>query len=272
MDKELIEKKLENFQLREAGLVKEKLLAETLKQVEEDRARIAGLEKLRDDLTGLIVHDLKNPLSGIVTANELMLGGLLGPLTADQKKYLEMEKTGARKLLNLIMDLLETRKIEEDKMTLSKTSFAAGELVKDLAWLELLAGQEQKTLTLSVPAGLTLSADRNLLVRVLENLAGTAIKHTPAGGKIELRISKSENEVLFEVIDTGEGIPAEYLGKLFNRFFKVETQNLKTKIDTGLGLYFCKLAVEAHGGRIGVESEPGRGSRFYFYLPGANAR
>ncbi len=269
MEKELTEKTLENFQLRQMERTHELLLAETLQQVERDRARIAALEKLRDDLTGLIVHDLKNPLAGIVSANELMLGGLLGPLTADQKKYLEMEKTGARKLLNLIMDLLETRKMEENKMTLNRSSFTLGDLAKEFSWLELLAAQEKKTFSLTLDRELTFSADRNLLVRVIENLVGNAIKHTPAGGKIELRISRAGKEILFEVIDTGEGIPAEYLDKLFNRFFKVETQNLKTRIDTGLGLYFCKLAVEAHGGRIGVDSAVGRGSRFFFFLPGS---
>jgi len=269
MDKELAEKKFENFQLKQMEKIHERLLAETLKQVESDRARIAALENLREDLTNLIVHDLKNPLTGIVTANELMLEGLLGPLTDDQKKYLELAKTGAKKLLNLIMDLLETRKMEENKLTLSPSNFSLAELAKELAWLELLASQEKKTFVMTFDRGLALSADRNLLVRVIENLVGNAIKHTPAGGKIELRVSKHEKEILFEVIDTGEGIPAEYLDKLFNRFFKVETQNLKTKIDTGLGLYFCKMAVEAHGGRIGVESSPGRGSRFYFSIPGS---
>jgi signal transduction histidine kinase len=268
MDKELAEKSLENFQLRQADRVKEQLLAETLKQVEKDRASIASLEKLRDDLTNLIVHDLKNPLAGIVSTNEMLLDGLLGPLTDEQKKYLGYSKVGAKKLLNLIMDLLETRKMEENKMALSKSLFSLDELAKELGWLELLARQEKKSLERHIAKGLMISADQNLLVRVIENLVSNAIKHTPAGGKIELNIKKEGKDILCEVIDTGEGIPAEYLGKLFNRFFKVETQKLKTRIDTGLGLYFCKMAVEAHGGRIGVESTVGKGSRFYFYLPG----
>lgn len=268
MDNQLAEKNLENFELRQAERVKGQLLAETLKQVEKDRASIANLEKLRDDLTSLVVHDLKNPLTGIVTTNEMLIAGLLGPLTDEQKKYIELSRTSAKKLLNLIMDLLETRKMEENKMTLVRSSFNLADLNKELAWLELLAGQEKKSFVLRIDKGLTISADRDLLVRVIENLVSNAIKHTPAGGKVELRITNYDSrEILFEVLDTGEGIPQEYLDKLFNRFFKVETQNLKTKIDTGLGLYFCKMAVEAHGGRIGVESEVGKGSRFFFNLP-----
>jgi signal transduction histidine kinase len=268
MDNQLAEKNLENWQLRQAGRVKEQLLSETLKQVEKDRASISNLEKLRDDLTNLIVHDLKNPLTGIVSTNEMLLAGLLGPLTDEQKKYLDYSRVGAKKLLNLIMDLLETRKLEENKMTLNRTSFRLDDLTKELGWLGLLAEQEKKSLAMQI-AGVTINADRNLLTRVIENLVSNAIKHTSAGGKITLLVTRySPQEVLFEVTDNGEGIPPEYLDKLFNRFFKVETQNLKTKIDTGLGLYFCKMAVEAHGGRIGVESTVGKGSRFYFYLPG----
>ncbi|MFA6169390.1 MAG: HAMP domain-containing sensor histidine kinase [Candidatus Margulisiibacteriota bacterium] len=269
MDKELIERNLENFQLKHLARTKESLLSQTMAQIEKNRERIVNLEKLRDDLTNLIVHDLKNPLTGIVSSTELMLAGLLGPLTGDQKKSLELSRTGSKQLLNLIMDLLETRKMEEDKMTLNRSSFKLDELAQELAWLELLADQGKKSFTLQIDKGLAISADRRLLVRVIENLVSNAVKHTPAGGRIALRITHDtlHNEILFEASDTGEGIPQEYLNKLFNRFFKVETQNLKTKIDTGLGLYFCKMAVEAHGGKIGVESAVGKGSKFYFTLP-----
>ncbi|HVN67662.1 MAG TPA: ATP-binding protein [Candidatus Sulfotelmatobacter sp.] len=237
-------------------------------KVAEDITKVVDLEKLRDDLTDLIVHDLKNPLTGIVTSTELLLAGPLGPLTDDQKKYLELSRIGAKKLLNLIMDLLQTRKLEENKMPLLREQFKLDDLAKELSWLELLARQEKKTFAQQIDKGLTISADRGLLIRVIENLAGNAIKHTPAGGQVTLRITHDAlRGTLFEVTDTGEGIPAEYLDKLFNRFFKVETQGLKTRLDTGLGLYFCKMAVEAHGGRIGVESTVGKGSRFYFTLP-----
>ena len=237
-------------------------------KVAEDITTQIELENLRDDLTNLIVHDLKNPLSGIMLFNELLLSGQAGPLTGDQKKYLELSLTGTRKLMNLIMDLLETKKIEENKLYLQRSEFSAAELLHDLGWMEMLAHQEQKTLALEADQNLKINADRKLLVRVIENLVGNAVKHIPAGGQITLNVRRTGNEVLFEVSDNGEGIPPEYLDKLFNRFFKVETQGLKTKLDTGLGLYFCKLAVEAHGGRIGVESKVGLGSRFYFTLPG----
>ena len=112
-----------------------------------------------------------------------------------------------------------------------------------------------------------MNGDQSLLTRVIENLVGNALKHTPTGGKVTLRASRQGGRSLFEVIDNGEGIPAEFLPRIFDKFFKVESSTLKSKIDTGLGLTFCKMAVEAHGGEIKAESTVGRGSRFFFYLP-----
>ncbi len=267
MDKQLSECNLEIFQLKQGYEVKEALLAQTLTLVEDKRAKIAALEKLRDDLTNLIVHDLKNPLTGIVAANELFLTGMLGPLGAEQKKYLELSKISSKKLMNMIMDLLDVGKMEENKLELQKTAFPAEELVKDISWVGYSAQKEEKQVDLRAEKGLIVNADRNLIVRVLENLLTNALKHTPRGGKITLNISRKNNQALFEVVDNGEGIPNEYLGRVFDKFFKVESQTLNTKIDTGLGLTFCKMAVEAHGGKIGVESEVGKGSRFFFSLP-----
>ena len=267
MDKELTEAKLENFQLKQSSRTSAALLSQVIGQIEADRKKILELEKLRDDLTRMIVHDLKNPLAGIVSANELFAAGLLGPLTAEQKKYVELSMVSSKKLLNLILDLLDTRKIEANKLALNKTGFSAAELLKNLAWLEILGKQGKKTIKMLAAEDLKISADQNLITRVLENLLTNAIKHTPSGGQITLSIKRQNNKILFEVIDTGEGIPKEFLGRLFEQFFKVESQTLKTNIDTGLGLAFCKMAVEAHGGKIGVESEAGKGSRFYFFLP-----
>lgn len=239
----------------------------------ESNNHLLKLERFQGDLTQLLVHDLKNPLSGIVSTSEMFVRGMLGSLTEEQKKYLNDIEVSSLKLSNLIQDLLDIGKMEEDRLDLKKSSFSAADLFKDLVWICNNARLEEKNVDLCAQkdtrsyADLNIHADRALITRVLENLLTNAIKHISRGGNVTLRIARQNNEILFEIIDTGEGIPKEYLDKLFNRFFKVETQNLKTRIDTGLGLYFCKLAVEAHGGRIGVESEVGKGSRFYFFLP-----
>jgi PAS domain S-box-containing protein len=236
-------------------------------KVAEDITERVKLEKLRDDLTNMIVHDLKNPLTGISSTVELFLAGMIGQLTEEQRKFIGNIQVSSKKLLNLIMDLLQVSKMEESALPLQKSAFPAGSLRPNFNWLDLGAQRENKQLELDLPADLNVTADQNILTRVIENLVGNALKHTPAGGKVTLKASRQGNRDLFEVIDNGEGIPAEFLPRIFDKFFKVESSTLKSKIDTGLGLTFCKLAVEAHGGEIGVESTVGQGSRFYFYLP-----
>ena len=111
------------------------------------------------------------------------------------------------------------------------------------------------------------SADRDRIARVLVNLLGNAIRHTAPGGKIKVDARHSNGEITVCVSDTGEGIPSEFHAKIFDKFAQVESHRHRRSYSTGLGLTFCKLAIEAHGGRIWVESEPEKGSKFTFTLP-----
>jgi len=111
------------------------------------------------------------------------------------------------------------------------------------------------------------SCDANLITRVIANLLGNAIKFTPSGNRVSISIERTANAVKLRVVDTGRGIPREYYERIFEKFGQLETQKQRDVSSTGLGLTFCKLAVEAHGGEIGVESEVGRGSSFWFALP-----
>jgi signal transduction histidine kinase len=226
-----------------------------------------NLEKLRDDLTHMIVHDLKNPLTGITASVALFLGGTLGALTAEQTKFLTTIQISSKKLTNLIMDILDVRKMEENKIDLKIVTFPVEDLVKNVGWVNDSAARDNKKVAIITEKDLLIKGDANILTRVVENLLSNAIKHTPAGGEIKLTVKKNNHDLLVEVTDTGEGIPKKYLDHVFERFFKVEDQTMKTSLDTGLGLTFCKMAIEAHGGKIGVESEVGQGSRFYFNLP-----
>jgi two-component system, NtrC family, sensor histidine kinase KinB len=226
-----------------------------------------NLEKLRDDLTHMIVHDLKNPLTGITASVDLFLSGTLGTLSEDQTKFLKTIQISSKKLTNLIMDILDVRKLEENKIDLKIVTFPVEDLVRNVDWVNDSAKKDNKKVEINTEKDLLVKGDANILTRVVENLLSNAIKHTPASGEIKLNIKKSNHDILVEVVDTGEGIPAKYLDHVFERFFKVEDQTMKTKLDTGLGLTFCKMAIEAHGGKIGVESAVGKGSRFYFTLP-----
>ncbi|MFH1386189.1 MAG: PAS domain-containing sensor histidine kinase [bacterium] len=235
------------------------MISDVTKQVE--------IEKLHDDLIHMIVHDLKNPLSAISGTADLFLSGTACQFDEKQKNLVENIDFAAKKMTNLVMDLLQVKQTEENKLVLNKTTFPATELLQNISWLKQYSEKQERRLKAEIPADLMITADKNLVGRILENLLSNAIKHTPANGEINLRIKKDGERINFEVQDAGEGIPKEYLDRIFNKFFKVEGQIQSTKIDTGLGLTFCKMAVEAHGGEIGVASEPGKGSRFYFYLP-----
>ncbi|MFH2033506.1 MAG: PAS domain-containing sensor histidine kinase [Candidatus Margulisiibacteriota bacterium] len=226
-----------------------------------------NLENLREDLRHMIVHDLKNPLVGITNTAELFLDNLLGPITDKQRENLQSMLGSSKKLSNLIMDILQVKSIEEQKMKINKREFQAEEMLKNLAWLNNLALGKKTRFETQCQPGLTINGDPDIITRVIENLASNAIKHTPREGSVALNIREEKDSFLFEVVDTGEGIPREYQDKIFDKFFKVKDQTLKTQMDTGLGLTFCKLAVEAMGCTIGLDSEVGKGSRFYFTLP-----
>lgn len=264
MEKELIERDLEILKFKQAEKVKTSLLTETLKEIESGRKKIVELEKFREDLNGMLVHDLKNPLSGIVSTVELLLSGTLGPINDEQKKYIEYSKISASRILSLINAVLDLKKGEEGKFVLNKSRFPVTDLLNLLSWINNYARMEEKELIFKIDKSLFLFGDKEMICRILENLLTNAIKHTPPKGKITLNIRPSGEETIFEVTDTGEGIPQKYLGRVFEKFFKVESQHFKTKIDTGLGLTFCKMAVEAHGGKIWAESEAGKGAVFKF--------
>ena len=267
---ETILENISTLKQREEDLVKAKneleiRVNERTAEITRANEELRKLEQLREQLSQMIVHDLKNPLTGILSSVEL--AGALGPISDKQKELMETAKANVKKLSNMIMDILDLGKMAENKLVLNKTTFTAEELVINLTWIENLTKKENKQLTFQTEKGLNLKADRNLIIRVLENLLTNAIKHTPSGGKINLNIKRDKNQILFEVVDSGEGIAKEYLGRIFDRFFKIENQQLKSSIDTGLGLTLCKMAVEAHQGKIGVESQVGKGSRFFFTLP-----
>ncbi|OGC04841.1 hypothetical protein A2276_02620 [candidate division WOR-1 bacterium RIFOXYA12_FULL_43_27] len=226
------------------------------------------LENLRDDLVHMAVHDLKTPLANIIGTSELLLDEK-SPLPPEEKKSLtENILTSSKKLINLIMDLIQVNNIDAAGLFLDKKPFALNEIIPGLSWLSTSAAKNKIRLTINIPPELTLEADRDILVRIIENLVSNSIKHTQkAVGKIAVSAEAKNGQVLFEVKDNGDGIPKEYQDKIFNKFFKSAEQAGRTKLDTGLGLAFCKLAIEAHGGKINVESDEGKGSKFYFTIP-----
>jgi signal transduction histidine kinase len=238
-------------------------------ELQESYRRLQELEKLRDDLTNMIVHDLRTPLTSVIAGMQSL--ELVGVLDGDQREMVDIAINGGETLLSMINDLLDVEKMESGSMHLDYTRLDAAELVGSaVGQVASLAQSKNLTLTSQIDSNLPLFlGDENKLRRVLVNLLGNAIKFTLAGGSITVGVQPGEDSetLMFCVSDTGEGIPAEAFGRIFDKFGQVKSRQGGLMTSTGLGLTFCRLAIEAHGGQIGVESVPGEGSTFSFTIP-----
>lgn len=240
-------------------------------QLQQSYQRLQELERLRDDLTHLVVHDLRTPLTSFLTGLQTLRAmGSNGHDPAWQE-ILEVAIRGGETLLGMINDLLDLHKMEQGSMLLECEFIPLKDLVEEaLQYVQSLAQEKALRCVAEVEEGLPLlSADREKLRRVLINLLGNAIKFTPPKGQITLAVRRdpSGKALLFTVADTGNGIPKEHFGRIFEKFGQVELRRSGRQMSTGLGLAFCKMVVEAHGGRIWVESEVGKGSQFSFTVP-----
>ncbi|RYG37130.1 response regulator [bacterium] len=240
----------------------------TLRQeLEQNYGRLQELEKMRDDLTAMIVHDLRTPLTSILSG--LQTAQMAGEMDELQDEMIGIAIDGSETLLGMINDLLDVSKLEDGSMNLDLTDVAADALgVKAISQVANLAKMRGVALIdgISRP-GIVFKGDDDKLRRTLVNLLGNALKFTPAGGSVELIGRVNGNEIQFSVKDTGEGIPEDSFHKIFEKFGQVESRKAGRKMSTGLGLTFCKMVVESHGGRIWVESQVGVGSTFSFVLP-----
>ena len=231
-------------------------------------------ELLRDDLTGMIVHDLRTPLTSLLSGLQALR--YLGGHEAAEQEILENAIGGGETLLGMINDLLDISKLESGSLVLSKKSIHPADVIEwALTHTAPLAKQSGLRVARNLPPDLPfVEADEDTLRRSLVNLLGNALKFTPRGGIVTVAASYDlvECAIIFVVGDTGEGIPAHQVRRIFDKFGQVESRKAGRKMSTGLGLTFCKLVAEAHGGRIWVESKLGKGSRFLFTIPMGNAQ
>ena len=243
-------------------------------QLEEVYARIQThlqlrrLERLRDDLTHMVVHDLRNPLAVIWNFLDILEFHEAHKLSASTQTLVTVARRSAEDLLNMIGSILDVSKMGAGEMKLHREPCDLDALTRAvLATTQPLPGN--RTVTLDAPeSSLTVPADVGLIRRVLQNLLSNALKYTPAGGDVRIVVTSSRGEIRVAVTDTGPGIAPEYHQRIFEKFGQVEDRT--NRLGTGLGLAFCKLAIEAHGGRIGVESEVGKGSTFWLALSRLN--
>jgi signal transduction histidine kinase len=238
--------------------------------LEESLRKQKELEKVRDDLMKMIVHDLKSPLTSIIGAMEMLIDGDFGTLTQEQRGALGDAETRAEDLLALIEDLLEVARLEETRLALHLAPTAPGALLTEVRheW-DIRVQQEGATVTMEVADDApVIEADQPLLKRVFGNLLQNALTHSSRAVTLSLGARRENDGTLFTVADDGVGIPPEYHDIIFRKFEQVKTPHIPRVRSSGLGLAFCKLVVEAHGGRIWVKSGGDMiGSAFHFWLP-----
>ena len=249
----------------------DQLITTRSRELEEAYADLQHVEGLRGDLMNMIVHDLRNPLTTVTANLDLIAKTAQNPAYASATpRFLASARTAGKRMMGLIDDLLNVSKFE------------AGELRPDFALVNVpallterveahhpQAEAENKRLVVTAPPDVpAVLADAGLISRTVDNLLSNALKYTESGGCIAIQVEREAGGIRVSVRDDGGGIPPEYHTRIFEKFVQVTDANgLPLRKGTGLGLAFCRLAVEAHGGRIWVNSAPGQGSTFYFTLP-----
>jgi signal transduction histidine kinase len=218
----------------------------------------------------MIVHDLKTPLTSVLASLEMVLDGDFGTVSQMQRQALGDAEAKAEDLLALIEDLLEVARIEETEIQLDLQPIAPGVLLAEVVheW-HVRFQQEHATVVVDVAdEAPVIQGDKGLLKRVLSNLIQNALTHSARSVELTLSARRGTNGgILFTVSDNGPGIPPEYHEIIFRKFEQVKKPEIPRVRSSGLGLAFCKLAVEAHGGRIWVRSSEGQGSHFHIALP-----
>lgn len=226
-------------------------------------------EVLRDDLTEMIVHDLRTPLTSLLTGLQTL--SLAGEMNSAQTEMLGIALDGGETLLAMVSDLLDISKMEAGLIVLEKCPVIGAEVIEQaLSQIVPLSRTNGLRVARHIAPDLPIVlADEEKLRRALVNLLGNAVKFTPRGGIVTIAAyyDPAEAGVVFAVGDTGEGIPAHAVKRIFEKFGQVESRKAGRKMSTGLGLTFCKLVAESHGGRIWVESKLGKGSRFLLTIP-----
>jgi signal transduction histidine kinase len=227
---------------------------------------LKDLNKRKLDFVANVSHEFKNPLGIINEAIAMGIDGLFGKVSIEQIKMLKVAKGNIERLIRLTTNLLDISAMESGAVVLKREKIGIGALIDEIVANN---GEEvsRKKLTIkkAIPGDIGLLwADKDKVTQIIVNILSNAIKYTPSGGSIGIRLSGTDDEIRFEISDTGAGIAKEDIDKLFNKFERIFAEKQE---GTGLGLSIAKDIVELHKGKIWVESEIGKGSKFIFILP-----
>ena len=225
---------------------------------------------MQADFTAMIAHDLRSPLMNVMGIAEVMTAGMFGSVTREQKKWLGRIQSNSQTLVDLVSDFLDVTKLESGYVDLSRETVNLTALIqKNIDSYRVVALNKRISIQDAVePSLIAIHADPRRLDQVLSNLISNAIKFTREDGKVEVGAALADAaRVKIWVKDNGVGIAADQIGRLFEKYRQGDNVKNSTHRGTGLGLVICKMIVEAHGGRIWVESFEGKGTTFFFSLP-----
>jgi signal transduction histidine kinase len=249
------------------------MLEAQLKEAVVEIAELRARDALKTQFLANISHDLRTPLTAVITHAEILRDGILGDLSPRQMESVRGIISGGRQLLNQVGEILTYARGAANQLTLVSTSFAIREVLEQVSNLnESLLKKKRLNLTIDVAADVPpIRADREKIAHVVGNLIGNAIEFTPPDGHVWLRAalgSGSEADcILVEIGDSGVGISPEHHDLIFREFAQVDSTPSRSHHGTGLGLTIARKLVELHNGRIWVESALGEGSRFFFTVP-----
>jgi signal transduction histidine kinase len=237
-------------------------------ELRRQNARLRDLDRLKDHFVAVISHELRTPLTSIRGYLELLLAGDAGALNDTQRRFVGVADRNAGRLERLVGDLFFIARVDAGRVQIDATATDIAALAHEAVEAARPVA-EAKDIALSVSAGAVppLVGDPGRLAQMLDNLVSNAIKFTPAGGRVDLRVHAADGAVTVEVQDTGTGIPASEIPLLFGRFYRAQSAMDEGIPGTGLGLGIAKAIAEAHGGIIAVQSTVGAGTCFTVKLP-----
>ena len=226
-----------------------------------------AVERMKEEFVSVVSHELRTPLTSIRGSLGLIASGMLGEVPARGQRMLDIAITNSDRLVRLINDILDIEKLDSGAVKMNLQQSNAADLMTQAAeTMRSLANESGISLALT-PVWAQLYVDPDRVLQALTNLLSNAIKFSEWGGRVWMSAERRDGEIVFEVRDQGRGIPRHRLETIFERFQQVDASDSREKGGTGLGLSICRSIVEQHGGRIWVESTPGKGSTFRFTLP-----
>ena len=252
--------------------IENRRLTESLKRkgqtLQKKNRQLKKFERLKTDLYNMLIHDLKGPISELVANLDI----LSYTVKEEDQEFVEAAKTGCDTLYGMVVNLLDIARLEEGKFRLVYERIDPLDLIKEaLARIFGLVRIKELKFAEKYPTTATgdvLWGDRGMLLRVMQNLLTNAIKYSPVGETIDVGYEyQKSHKVKFFVKDRGPGVPPEHREAVFDKFFQLEKRGEGRTYTTGLGLTFCQMAVRAHRGKIGIESDGTLGSSFFFLLP-----